>query len=115
MRNSILRAATALAIGGIGTAAIAEVTLYEEEMARLEEQRIISAPIGGVRNHFWYDYRTNVLEAKKELASDLRRVSDTEDLRDAWDEYGHELAGERRHYVKVMAKRGYRYGKVTVE
>ena len=53
-------------------------------------------------------------EAQKELASDLRHVSDTEDLRDAWEEYRHELAHERRDYVKEMAERGYRYGVVTV-
>jgi hypothetical protein len=97
-----------------GAAAYKGQMLYEESAARQEERLVISAPIGGVRNHYWFDYRTNVNEAKKELASDLRHVSDTEDLRDAWDEYRHELNHERAHYVKEMAERGYRQPTVTV-
>ena len=48
------------------------------------------------------------------MRSDLRRISDSEDLRDAWDEYRIELGSARRTYVKQMRKRGYRQGVVTV-
>ena len=88
--------------------------LYEEMSARQEERRIIGSPIAGIENSRWYDYRTNVNETAKELASDLRHASDTEDLRDAWDEYRVELANERHHYVNEMAERGYRYGAVFI-
>jgi ABC-type phosphonate transport system ATPase subunit len=88
--------------------------LYEEQLARQEEGLIIQNPIDGIRNHFWFDYRANVNETQKELSSDLRHVSDTEDLRDAWEEYRHELAHNRAHYVKEMAERGHRYGLVIV-
>lgn len=95
-------------------AAVTTPALFEESLARQEEQLIIRAPIAGIKNHFWFDYRTNVGEAEKELASDLRRASDTEDMRDAWDEYRHELSHSRRHYVKEMAERGYRQGIVEI-
>jgi hypothetical protein len=88
--------------------------LYEETRAREEEQLIFLAPIAGVENKVWFNYRANVLETKKELSSDLRRASDTEDLRDAWDEYADELRHERRHYVKKMEKRGFRQGNVII-
>ena len=53
-------------------------------------------------------------EAQKELSSDLRRASDVEDLRDAWEEYAFELRHEREDYIHDMAERGYR-GYVTLE
>lgn len=100
---------------GLATAAAAAVPmLHEEQMARDEEARIISYPIAGIENHFWFDYRIDVTEAQKELTSDLRRASDVEDLRDAWEEYTHELRGEREHYVEEMAERGHRMGRVIV-
>lgn len=88
--------------------------LYEEQLAHEEEGLIIQNPIAGIQNHYWYDYRVNVIETQKELSSDLRHVSDTEDLRDAWDEYRRELFHNRAHYVKKMAQKGYRYGLVIV-
>ncbi len=100
---------------GIATAATAAVPmLHEEQMARDEEARIITFPIAGIENRFWFDYRIDVTEAQKELSSDLRRASDVEDLRDAWEEYAHELRGEREHYIKEMAERGHRLGRVIV-
>ncbi|HEX8027295.1 MAG TPA: hypothetical protein VF491_02485 [Vicinamibacterales bacterium] len=113
-RTAILPALGVLA--SLGSAALAQPgpTLYEEAVARQEEQRIIAQPIGGIRNHFWFDYRSNVNETTKELASDLRHASDTEDLRDAWDEYRLELLHERRHYAGEMAERGYTLGNVFV-
>jgi hypothetical protein len=89
--------------------------LYEEQWARQQEAQIFAAPIAGIENAFWFDYRGNILEAKEELASDLRRASDIEDRRSAWEEYGDELLDEREHYVDEMAERGYRAWSVTVE
>ena len=89
--------------------------LHEEAFAREEEKRIIAAPIAGIQNSLWFDYRIDVIEAQKELSSDLRRASDIEDKRDAWEEYGHELAHERKNYIEKMAKRGFRMGTVTIE
>lgn len=86
-----------------------------EAYARDQEKLIITAPIAGIQNSLWFDYRIDVMEAQKELASDLRRASDMEDRRDAWEEYGDELRKERKHYVKEMAERGFRIGTVTVE
>ncbi|BAK65882.1 hypothetical protein SLG_12070 [Sphingobium sp. SYK-6] len=109
-----------LPLASLGMAAAATATvrtsvvLDEERMARQEERHVIATPIAGIENRFWFNYRTDINEARKELTSDLRRASDTEDLRDAWDEYRHELSHNRGRYVKEMAKRGYRYGTVTV-
>ena len=106
-------AALALAVA-VPTTALAVPMLYEEQVARQEEGRIIRSPIGGIQNSRWFDYRTNVNETRKELASDLRHSSDIEDRRDAWEEYGTELRHERRTYVKAMAKKGYRAPRVYV-
>ena len=115
MRKLMLKIALAANVAIAGATAHAAIIVHEEQMARLEEQQIIQAPIAGIKNHFWFDYRSNIGEAQKELASDLRGVSDSEDLRDAKDEYRSELSGERRHYIKEMREWGYRYGTVTVE
>jgi methylthioribose-1-phosphate isomerase len=106
----------ALAVGAaaISVAANAAVVLYEESLAREEEKRILTHPIAGIENSLWFDYRIDVTEAQKELSSDLRRASDVEDLRDAWEEYAFELRHEREDYIHDMAKRGYR-GYVTLE
>ena len=94
------------------TAAQAVPTLFGEQLARQEEQRIITSPIAGIENNLWFDYRIDVAEAQKELTSDLRRASDIEDQRDAWEEYAHELKHEREDYIHDMAKRGYRQGTI---
>lgn len=101
-----------IALGLAGAATAALPPLYEEQMARAEEARIISSPIAGIQNSRWFDYRTDIGEAKKELANDLGGASDLEDRRDAFEEYAHELKNERVEYVKYMAKRGHRYGTV---
>lgn len=88
--------------------------LHEQAFARQEEKLIIASPIAGIHNRLWFDYRIDVTEAQKELASDLRHASDIEDRRDAWEEYGVELRKERIDYIEAMAKRGYRQGTVTV-
>lgn len=111
----LTRTALALTAGLIAaTTQAAAPMLYEEAYARAEEKLIINAPIAGIENSLWFDYRIDITEAQKELRSDLRRASDIEDLRDAWEEYGDELRSERLHYVKEMEERGYRYGTVTV-
>jgi len=69
---------------GLASQANAIEMLYEESLAREEERQIMSSPIAGIENHFCFDYRINVMEAQKELSSDLRRASDIDDLRDAW-------------------------------
>ncbi len=58
-------------------------------------------------NKWWLDYRTDISEAKRELASDLRRATDEEDRRDAYEEYRQELRDARHDYRKEMAERGY--------
>ncbi|WP_395333649.1 hypothetical protein WBP06_08160 [Novosphingobium sp. BL-8H] len=115
MKKTFFRSAlVAMALVPAG-AAIAVPTMYEKEVARGEEARIIQSPIGGVQNSKWYDYRINVNETRKELASDLRHATDIEDLRDAYSEYASELFQERGKYVKYMAKRGYRVPQVYLE
>ncbi len=105
----------ALACTGLATTGAHAVgVLYEEALAHEEEARMIANPIGGIENKFWFNYRANVNEARKELVSDLRHASDIEDRRDAWEEYGVELSHERHHYIEEMAERGVRFGTVTV-
>lgn len=102
------------AIGLAGAAAAAVPQLHEEAIARAEEALILTRPIAGIENSRWFDYRTNVSETQKELASDLRRASDLEDTRDAWEEYAHELKHERVDYIEDMAEKGYRMGTVKI-
>jgi hypothetical protein len=59
-------------------------------------------------NIWWVDYQTDISEAKRELRSDLRRATDAEDRRDAYDEYHAEIADAQKDYVKEMRERGYR-------
>ena len=108
---------TMVALGALTLAATAQAALpmlYEEALARSEEEKIIASPIAGIENSLWFDYRIDITEAQKELRSDLNRADETDDLRDAWEEYAFELRDERKDYVKKMAKKGYRQGTVTV-
>ncbi|MBV7266445.1 hypothetical protein [Erythrobacter ani] len=59
-------------------------------------------------NSYWLDYKTDISEAKRELASDLRRATDREDRREAHEEYRREIADARYDYRKEMWERGYR-------
>ena len=114
MKSLKIAAAAALGLlASTGHAAIAD--LIEEKIAREEERLIINEPIAGIENRFWFDYRIDIIEAKKELRSDLDRASDVEDLREAWEEYARELRRERIHYIEEMAERGFRSGIVIVE
>lgn len=111
--NAYLIAISALTIGVATQAAVP--MLHEEAFAHEQEKLIITAPIAGIHNSLWFDYRIDVTEAQKELSRDLRKASDIEDQREAWEEYGNELHKERVHYVRKMEKRGFRVGTVTVE
>ncbi|WP_404481281.1 hypothetical protein [Novosphingobium sp. BL-52-GroH] len=116
MKQTKIITAAVLAAAAVPTVAMAVVpAMYEERVARAEEERIVQSPIGGIEGKHWYNYRANVNETQKELSSDLRHASDIEDQRDAWEEYGTELRGERGKYVKAMAKRGYRVPTVYIE
>lgn len=115
MKNLALIASLAI-LAATGSAAAATATvLHEEVYAREQERLIFTSPIAGIQNRLWFDYRIDVMEAQKELSSDLRRASDLEDRRDAWEEYGNELSKERKRYIEKMAKRGYRMGTVTID
>jgi len=112
----LITLASTISLSLLATAGNAAISgLIEEKVAREEERLIINTPIAGIENKLWFDYRIDITEAQKELRSDLDRASDIEDMRDAWEEYARELRKERFHYVKQMAKRGYRSGNVTVE
>lgn len=112
MKTILAAAAIATTLGASAAYAVQTPMSYEEIMAHREESRIITSPIAGVTNHYWFDYQINVEEAKKELASDMRHAHKISAERRAWDEYGHELKQERHHYVKEMKKRGYPVGEV---
>ncbi|WP_164118670.1 hypothetical protein [Sphingorhabdus sp. Alg239-R122] len=59
-------------------------------------------------NSYWLDYKTDISEAERELASDLRRATDAEDRRDAYEEYHNEIRDAKKDYAKEMRERGYR-------
>ncbi|MBH0113568.1 hypothetical protein I5E68_11465 [Novosphingobium sp. YJ-S2-02] len=115
-QKTIFRTAAAAALAIPATMAVAAVPMtVEQQMAQQEQARIIKSPIGGVENSHWFDYRINVTETQKELASDLRRASDLEDTRDAYSEFAYELKDNRQDYVEYMAKKGYRVPRVYLE
>lgn len=88
---------------------------YEEELAAQEDDLVLDRPIAGISNNLWFDYQTDVAEARHELKKDLDDVTDSEDRRDAWDEYRTELADARADYAKEMKEKGYRTGQVRIE
>ena len=109
--------AAAALMGMTATAALAQgegPVSYEEQLARVEVDLTYQAPIAGVENNYWFNYQTDLAEARKELTKDLRGASDAEDNRDAWEEYRAELADARGDYVKEMAEKGYPIGEVRV-
>lgn len=79
-----------------------------------ETPDIRDAPIAGVYNQYWYNYRADIMEAEKELGSDLKHATDREDRWDAWDEWATEVVDADKDYTKEMRKKGYRSGRVTV-
>jgi hypothetical protein len=77
--------------------------------------RILDRPYAGVRNNYWYDYRSDVEEAENEYRKDMRRAKTAQDRREAWQEYNRELLDAKSDYRKEMAEKGYlRRGEVTV-
>lgn len=78
-------------------------------------RHIMTAPIAGKFNNYWYDYKSDVEEAESELRSDLRRADTAQDEREAWREYRRELADARKDYRQEMMEKGYlRRGRVEV-
>lgn len=116
MKQTTVFRAAAAALAIVPMSAMAVVpAMYEERVARAEESKIIQTPLGGIENKYWFNYRANVNESQKELSTDLRKASDIEDQRDAWEEYATELRHERGTYTKAMVKRGYRVPSVYIE
>lgn len=74
---------------------------------RGEHVRVLDAPIAGIRNNYWYDYRSDIEEAEIELRKDLRRAKSEQDKREAWAEYHQELRDARKDYTKEMVEKGY--------
>ena len=87
---------------------------YSAKPLGFETPHSRTAPIAGVVNQYWYNYKADILEAEKELVSDLRHSTDREDRWDAWDEWESEVVDADKDYVKEMRKKGYRSGRVTV-
>ncbi len=68
---------------------------------------VLEFPLAGVRNNYWYDYRSDIEEAENELRKDLRRAKSAQDRREAWREYNRELRDARSDYTKEMVEKGY--------
>jgi hypothetical protein len=68
---------------------------------------VLQAPLAGIRNNYWYDYRSDVEEAENELRKDLRRAKSEQDRREAFAEYNQELRDARKDYTKEMVEKGY--------
>lgn len=98
-----------IALMGTGLAMLATPAL-----AGRSANRDIAAPQDD-SNSYWLDYKTDISEAKRELASDLRGADDENDRERAWTEYRREIADAKSDYRKEMLEKGYRMGTVTVE
>jgi hypothetical protein len=68
---------------------------------------ILTEPIAGKRNSYWFDYKSDIEEAESELESDLRRANTAQDEREARAEFRREIADARKDYVQEMRERGY--------
>jgi hypothetical protein len=121
-RTTTFAAIAALAAGLSTTAASAQPDAtydgrpisYEEALARAETDMVLRHPIAGVTNDYWFNYETDIAEARKEFSKDMAGASDTEDRRDAWEEYRSEMADARHDYAKEMREKGYRVGEVRM-
>jgi hypothetical protein len=76
-------------------------------LAATGASHILTAPIAGKYNNYWYDYKSDVEEAESELRSDLRRADTAQDEREARAEFRREIADARKDYRKEMRERGY--------
>lgn len=121
-RTTALAAIAALAAGVSPTSVIAqsEATYdgrpisHEEALARAETDLVLQRPIAGVTNDYWFNYETDIAEARKEFTKDMAGASDTEDRRDAWEEYRSEMVDARKDYAKEMREKGYPVGEVRL-
>ncbi len=66
----------------------------------------LRGPVYSDSNKHYLDYKTDLSEARRELASDLRHADDAADREDAWAEYRREVADARHDFRKEMAERG---------
>ena len=105
---------TTLAICLALPASVSAAVPYGSQPPGFQAPHIRTAPIAGIVNQQWYNYKADILEAEKELTSDLRHATDREDRWDAWDEWETEVVDADKDYVKEMRKKGYRSGRVTV-
>ncbi|MEM6474961.1 MAG: hypothetical protein AAF687_02210 [Pseudomonadota bacterium] len=96
-----------LASLAVATATVAVTPLAAHDRIYVDGARAPIAP-NNDSNKWYRDFRTDISEAKRELRSDLRRATDAEDRRDAYDEYHNEIADAKKDYRKEMAERGYR-------
>lgn len=101
MTRTIFLALTTAAVGLSAPALADDVHIY------VDRDRAPIAP-NNDSNKWWVDYKTDISEAKRELASDLRRATDMEDRVDAREEYRREIADAKYDYRKEMAERGFR-------
>ncbi|MEE9433007.1 MAG: hypothetical protein V3V15_02055 [Sphingorhabdus sp.] len=116
-RNNLakLTIAALLAAGGGALSSDGSIPSAKAHPGPEHHDRIMKRPIAGVRNNYWYDYQSDVLEAENELRKDLRRAKTGQDRREAWEEYNRELIDARKDYRKEMIEKGYiRHGRVTV-
>ncbi len=74
---------------------------------RAKHVKILDRPYAGIRNNYWYDYRSDVEEAENEYRKDMRRAKTAQDRREAWAEYNRELLDAKLDYRKEMVERGY--------
>jgi hypothetical protein len=98
----------------LGMAALIAAPATAYDAGGYSDADLLSEPIAGVENDYWFDYISDITEAEQELQSDLARATDPEDQNDAWDEYHSELADARSDYAGEMAERGYREGRVIL-
>lgn len=114
MRTIIILAAAAIAAlpaGASAHGAKAQAAANVEAQAETEitvAGSMLRPALNNDSNGFWIDYRTDVSEAKRELASDLSAATDDEDVREAWAEYYREIKDAQKDYTKEMNERGYR-------
>ncbi len=111
----LLPATPAIAGGARHAAASAAAISYERDLAEEENNLILMRPIAGRENKYWFNYVTDVVEARKELRSDLKDADSSKDRNRAFGEYRTELADARHDYTKEMREAGYRVGQVWVE
>ena len=114
MKNFTKGAIALLSISGALMAGATATTLSAHPGAQ-HHANMLDAPIAGVRNNYWYDYRSDLEEAEIELRKDLKRAKTAQDRREAYNEYDRELVDARKDYMQEMRERGYlRRGNVDV-